>query len=92
MWSRARVTALAATQRNPLLVLLLVAAIAHMAAFVATGLLRSAYPYPIDGLEPGALQQVRRVLSGEPLYAAPTLAYVSRSMDRSSSTWPRHWR
>jgi len=70
------VVALSATRRNPLFILLLGAALAHIAAFIGTGLLRSVYPYPIDGLEPGALQQVRRVLSGEPLYVAPTLAYV----------------
>jgi 4-amino-4-deoxy-L-arabinose transferase-like glycosyltransferase len=38
--------------------------------------LRAVYPYPIDGLEPGALQEVERVLSAQPLYVAPTLEYV----------------
>jgi hypothetical protein len=45
-------------------------------AFVGTGALRAIYPYPIDGIEPGALQEVRRVIAGRPLYVAPTLDYV----------------
>lgn len=44
--------------------------------FAVTGALRAVYPYPIDGLEPGALQQVDRVVAGLPLYVAPTLDYV----------------
>jgi hypothetical protein len=56
--------------------LLLAAAGAYICAFAGTGVLRAIYPYPIDGLEGGALQELRRVLSGQPLYAAPSLGYV----------------
>jgi hypothetical protein len=47
-----------------------------IAMFAATGVLRAVYPYPIDGLEPGALQEVGRVIAGQPLYVAPSLQYV----------------
>ena len=55
---------------------LLAVAGAYIVAFAGTGLLRALYPYPIDGLEDGALQEVRRVLGGQPIYVAPSLAYV----------------
>jgi len=57
-------------------VLLPAAACAYIVAFAGTGLLRAIYPYPVDGLEPGALQEVRRILDGQPLYVAPQLEYV----------------
>src|SRR5437016_6060808 len=49
---------------------------AYFVAFVGVGVLRATYPYTIDGLEPGVLQEVRRVLVGQPLYVAPELGYV----------------
>ena len=55
---------------------LLLAALGFVLAFAATGVLRAIFPYPIDGLEPGALQEVNRVLAGQPLYVAPALDYV----------------
>jgi Dolichyl-phosphate-mannose-protein mannosyltransferase len=54
----------------------LLAAGGYIVAFAGTGVLRAIYPYPIDGLEPGALQEVRRLLVGQPLYVAPDLGYV----------------
>src|SRR5689334_912825 len=57
-------------------VLLALAAAAYIAAFAGTGLLRAIYPYPIDGIEPGALQEARRVMAGQPLYVKPELGYV----------------
>ncbi|MBV9544015.1 MAG: glycosyltransferase family 39 protein [Chloroflexi bacterium] len=70
-------TALAVRLRGrwPELVLVGVAG-AYVAAFVGTGLLRAVYPYPVDGVEPGALQEVQRVLKGQPLYVKPELGYV----------------
>ena len=41
-----------------------------------TGALRVVYPYPIDGLEPGSIQVVERVLHGQPIYGPPTLDFV----------------
>jgi hypothetical protein len=38
---------------------------------------RLGYPYELDWLEGGAVEQVARVLDGRPLFTAPTLAYVS---------------
>jgi hypothetical protein len=55
---------------------LLAVAGAYIAVFAGTSVLRGIYPYPIDGVEHGALQEVRRVLDGQPLYVAPTLDYV----------------
>jgi hypothetical protein len=57
-------------------VVLVCGAAAYVAAFAVTGVARAIYPYTIDGLEPGALQQVRRILSGQPLYVPPQLEYV----------------
>jgi 4-amino-4-deoxy-L-arabinose transferase-like glycosyltransferase len=57
-------------------VLLLVVAAAYIAAFAGTGLLRAIYPFPIDGLERGALQEVALIRLGQPIYVAPTLGYV----------------
>jgi Dolichyl-phosphate-mannose-protein mannosyltransferase len=54
---------------------LLIAA-AYIAAFVGTGALRALYPYPLDGLEPGVLVEVKRILAGQAIYVAPSLGYV----------------
>src|ERR1700732_3205533 len=51
-------------------------AVAYLALFVGTGLLRVAYAFPLDATEVPALTEVQRVLRGEPLYVAPTLEYV----------------
>ena len=51
-------------------------AAAYVAAFAVTGIARAIYPYTLDGLEPGALQQVRRILTGQPVYVPPQLEYV----------------
>lgn len=45
-------------------------------AFVIASLFRLSYPYPFDLTEPASLEQVKRVLRGEPLYVAPTLQHV----------------
>lgn len=57
-------------------VVLLAVACAYVAVFAAAGVLRAIYPFPIDGIEPGAVQEVRRVVAGLPLYVAPELGYV----------------
>lgn len=57
-------------------VVLVLAAVTYVAAFAGTGVLRAIYPYPVDGVEPGALQEVQRVLRGQPLYVEPELGYV----------------
>lgn len=52
-------------------------ALAPIAVYVWIAARRFAYPYELDWLEGGAVELVGRVLDGKPLYAAPTLAYVS---------------
>ena len=49
---------------------------AYVALFVVTALLRLGYPYPLEQTESSSLIQVERILSGQPLYVAPTLEYV----------------
>lgn len=61
---------------GPMGTLLVVVAALHVAMFAGTGILRAIYPFPIDGIEPGAIQEVRRVLAGQPIYVAPDLGYV----------------
>jgi hypothetical protein len=56
-------------------VLLGVAAL-YVAAFVGAGVLRAVFPFQLDGLEPGALREMRRILVGEPVYVRPGLDYV----------------
>jgi hypothetical protein len=56
--------------------LLVVVAAGYIAAFAITGFLRAIFPFPLDGLEGGALQEVARIRAGLPIYVAPTLDYV----------------
>jgi hypothetical protein len=37
---------------------------------------RLRYPFELEWMEGGGLQQVRRILAGEPMYARPRLAYI----------------
>ena len=57
-------------------VLLLVLLVAYLAAFIATSVARIVYPYQADDLEDVALAEVQRILTGQPIYVAPTLEYV----------------
>lgn len=57
-------------------VLLVAVAVLYIAAFTGTGVLRALFPFPFDGVEPGALQEVARIRAGLPIYVAPTLDYV----------------
>ena len=52
------------------------AALAYLAAFGGTGALRAVYPYPIDGIEPGSLDAIDRIMSGQAIYGPPSLDYV----------------
>ncbi|MBV9543904.1 MAG: glycosyltransferase family 39 protein [Chloroflexi bacterium] len=51
-------------------------AVAYILIFLGSAIARATYPFPLDPIEPGALQQVRRVLAGQPLYVEPKLDYV----------------
>src|SRR5947207_1806938 len=65
-----------AVRAGPLYVAVLGAALAFIAAFGGTGVLRAIYPYPIDGIEPGSLDVVDRILDGQAIYGPPSLDYV----------------
>src|SRR5438105_4687446 len=67
---------LLSSRQNLAHVLLVSIAVLFIAAFIGSGVLRVVFPFPFDGLEPGALQEVARVRAGQPLYVAPTLDYV----------------
>src|SRR3954453_20982282 len=61
---------------GPLYVGAVGAALAYIAAFGGTGALRAIYPYPIDGIEPGSLDTIDRILTGHAIYAPASLDYV----------------
>src|SRR5205823_3888223 len=45
--------------------------------FVAAAYFRVTFPYPMWVMETPTMQAMRRILDGQPLYAAPTLDYVA---------------
>lgn len=49
----------------------------YVAAFLYVALSRISYPFALEWLEGGSYLQVQRVLSGQALYAQPTMAYVA---------------
>jgi Dolichyl-phosphate-mannose-protein mannosyltransferase len=51
-------------------------AVAAFAALALVSLGRVAYPFGLEWIESGTLQQVRRVAAGQPIYVEPTLDYV----------------
>lgn len=61
--------------------LAVVAAIAgpvyYVGAFLYVALSRMSYPFSLEWLEGGSFAQVQRVLTGQPLYARPSLEYVA---------------
>jgi hypothetical protein len=63
-------------EQEPFYLVLLAVAAGYILAFIGTGLLRAVYPYPIDALEHGAMQEAARIRSGLPIYVAPSLEYV----------------
>ncbi|HEX6523572.1 MAG TPA: glycosyltransferase family 39 protein [Streptosporangiaceae bacterium] len=50
--------------------------LAAIGVYVAVALARLAYPFTLEVLESNSLVEVHRILSGRPLYAAPTVSYV----------------
>ncbi len=50
--------------------------LAAVGTYVVVALLRLAYPFPLEFLESNSLVEVQRMLTGRPLYAAPTVSYV----------------
>src|SRR5207302_1953795 len=63
--------------RSVLRLLLLIASAAYLLALIIVAVAHMIYPFPIDPTMDGAaLDQVQRILNGQPLYAAPSLEYV----------------
>jgi 4-amino-4-deoxy-L-arabinose transferase-like glycosyltransferase len=52
-------------------------ALAAIATWLATAALRLRYPFELEWMEGATLEHVRRVLAGQPLYAAPSLDFVA---------------
>jgi hypothetical protein len=50
---------------------------AFVVAYVAVALLRLRYPYELEWMEGGMVDHVRRVLGDGPVYAAPSIDFVS---------------
>ncbi len=55
---------------------MIAAALVYPLLFLAVALLRLSYPFELEWMEGGVLEQVERVLRGQPIYVAPSLAYV----------------
>jgi len=51
-------------------------AVVFLGLFVVLALRRMAYPYELEWMEGGMVDEVRRILEGKQLYAAPTVDYV----------------
>ena len=52
-------------------------AVYFLGAFIYVAVSRSGYPFALEWLEGGSYAQVRRVLTGLPLYARPSMEYVA---------------
>jgi dolichyl-phosphate-mannose-protein mannosyltransferase len=52
------------------------AGLVAVGAYLAIALSRLTYPFTIEWLESNSLVEVHRILTGQPLYAAPTAGYV----------------
>ncbi len=59
------------------LVISLAGGLYYLVAFIYVALSRIGYPYALEWLEGGSYSQVHRLLTGEPLYARPDIAYVA---------------
>jgi hypothetical protein len=57
--------------------LTLIAGAGFVLVYLAIALLRIRYPYELEWMEGGMLDHVRRVLDGAPLYAPPSVDFVS---------------
>jgi len=55
---------------------LLIGALSYFIVFIIIALCRIRYPFELEWLEGGTLEQVRRILSGQKLYLSPSLKFV----------------
>jgi 4-amino-4-deoxy-L-arabinose transferase-like glycosyltransferase len=51
--------------------------LAYLLLYIGLALARLRYPYELEWMEGGMVEHVRRILEGRPLYAKPTLEFVS---------------
>jgi len=51
-------------------------AVGSLGVFLAVALARIGYPFELEWMEGACVDHIRRVLDGEPLYAAPSLEFV----------------
>ncbi|MBN2354887.1 hypothetical protein JXO59_02180, partial [candidate division KSB1 bacterium] len=56
--------------------LLLFSALLYFVFFIAVALTRLTYPYALEWAEGGMLDHVHRILLGQPLYVAPSMAFT----------------
>jgi 4-amino-4-deoxy-L-arabinose transferase-like glycosyltransferase len=61
---------------TPLEVLVGGIAWAFVITYAAVAIARLTYPFDLDWMEGGSVDHVRRILTGQPIYVAPTLAFV----------------
>jgi 4-amino-4-deoxy-L-arabinose transferase-like glycosyltransferase len=54
----------------------LAASVAAMVIYAVVALLRMNFPFELEWIEGGSLTMARRALEGQPLYQAPSLAYI----------------
>lgn len=52
------------------------AAIGYLAVYVGIALLRIRYPFDLEWMEGALIDHVRRILDGQPIYAAPSLDFI----------------
>jgi hypothetical protein len=64
------------TRRRTLEVLLTVAALWYLGAYLVVALARIAYPYDLEWMEGGMLEHVARVLRGQRLYVPPSIEFT----------------
>jgi len=63
--------------RRVLSSLAIAASVAYVLLYVGVALARMRYPYELEWMEGGMVEHVRRILEGKPLYAPPSLEFVS---------------
>ncbi|MFC2140447.1 ArnT family glycosyltransferase [Candidatus Auribacterota bacterium] len=56
--------------------LLLLIALGYLLIYLFIALLRISYPFELEWMEGGSLEQVQRILSGKNLYVAPSLRFI----------------
>ncbi len=64
------------SDRVPLLAFAVALGSVHLIAVIVIAAARIAYPFELDWFEGPMLEQTLRVLSGRPIYVAPSVAYV----------------